>query len=145
MNSVDYNMTTLVYPREVGSKLLPFGLPQGRNLKPFSPISQCERGIMLVFFPYHVTSNLLGLAGLGEEREITDDQIQHIQKFLPVLRYPLYGLERCADFLESWISGSLPAQPLLDVSAPLGLGLGRLSVAAHSSPFVAVIWTLSLS
>lgn len=100
---------------------------------------------MLVFFHYHVTSNLLGLAGLGEAREITDDQIQHIQKFLPVLRYPLYGLERCADFLESWISGSLPAQPLLDVSAPLGLGLGRLSVAAHSSPFVAVIWTLSLS
>ena len=96
----------------------------------FSQVFQCDRFFSLdaVRFPPPLSPAVLppffnSSAGLGEKREITDDQVQHIEKFLPVLRYPLYNLERCADFLESWISGSLPAQPLLDVSALLDLCL----------------------
>ena len=134
MNSVDYNMTTLIYPREVGLRMLPFGLPQGWNLEHFGTVFHKSFSVIGFFsldavrFPPPLSPAVLppffnSSAGLGEKREITDDQVQHIQKFLPVLRYPLYNLERCADFLESWISGSLPAQPLLDVSALLDLCL----------------------
>eukprot|EP00435_Cladocopium_sp_Y103_P071755 s659_g38.t1 len=57
---------------------------------------------------------------LAERREIPAEQISHIEKFLPNLRFPLYHMSRCADFLEQWIHRALPQEDLLDVSACLG-------------------------
>lgn len=66
-----------------------------------------------VFFPI--------LQGLATKRPISAEQASHIEKYIPSLRFPVYGLERCADFLEQWIAGSLPPQPLMDVSAFFGV------------------------
>ena len=46
--------------------------------------------------------------------------IEMIQKHLPMLRIPEYGLARAANHLEDWINGRLPPEPLHDVSAYLG-------------------------
>ena len=47
--------------------------------------------------------------------------IEMIQKHLPMLRIPEYGLARAARHLEDWIHGRLPVEDLHDVSACLGL------------------------
>lgn len=58
------------------------------------------------------------LAVLAEKRDLGDEFKAHVQKFLPVLRYPLFVLKASADWLEGLINGSLQPEPLLDVSAP---------------------------
>ncbi|CAK9086345.1 FO synthase subunit 1 [Durusdinium trenchii] len=76
MNSPSYNLTVLLYPRQVGLELMRVGLPQG----------------------------------LAEKREIAEEQRSHLQKYIPMLRFPLYNLSRCADFLESWLNDALPTK-----------------------------------
>ena len=61
----------------------------------------------------------LAPAALAEKREITEDQKAHLRKFLPALRFPLFELGRSADFLEGWISDTLPPDSVVDVSACL--------------------------
>lgn len=56
-------------------------------------------------------------AGFAAKRDMSNDFIDHVKKFLPKFNFPLYGLQRAADWLESWVSDTLPAPPLLDVSA----------------------------
>lgn len=74
-------------------------------------------------------------AALADKREITQDYRNHIKKFLPSLRHPLYEMERAADWLEGWVDGSLPPTPLLDVSARLG------SMRFHDDMYVVLaIW-----
>ena len=51
---------------------------------------------------------------------MAQDLIDHVQKYIPLLRNPIFKLERSADWLEGWIQGTLPDHPLLDVSAFLG-------------------------
>lgn len=43
-----------------------------------------------------------------------------VLKFAPLLRNRLYGLDRAADHLLSWIDGSTQLEELLDVSACQG-------------------------
>lgn len=57
------------------------------------------------------------LAVLAPKRDLGADFKNNIRKFLPLLRQPLYGLQRAADWLEALIDGTLPQKPLLDVSA----------------------------
>ena len=58
-------------------------------------------------------------AGLADRREISTDQRKHLEKFLPAFRFQLFGMERTANFLESWLNGTYERSKLLDVSACL--------------------------
>lgn len=54
-----------------------------------------------------------------EKKDIGDEYKNHVRKFLPALRYPIFDLSAAADWLEALVDGSLPSEPLLDVSAIL--------------------------
>lgn len=54
-------------------------------------------------------------AGVAESNPITKDYAEHIEKFLPTMR--TYNEHEAANHLEMWIKGTLPKEPLLDVSA----------------------------
>ena len=61
----------------------------------------------------------LDILRFGGEQEV-GARLDHVQKYIPLLRNPIFKLERSADWLEGWIQGTLPDHPLLDVSAFLG-------------------------
>jgi hypothetical protein len=65
---------------------------------------------------------------LAENKPLAQDLIDHVKKYIPLLRNPIFKLESCADWLEGWIQGTLPDLPLLDVSAFLGFKLLDSSV-----------------
>ena len=65
---------------------------------------------------------------LSPRRDLGLEYRNHILKFISMLRQPLYGLEKAADWLENLVNGSLPKIPLLDVSASLGSKRLLLSV-----------------
>ena len=44
----------------------------------------------------------------------------HVRKFIPLLLNPIFKLQRSAEWLSAWISGTLPSYDLLDVSGFLG-------------------------
>jgi len=48
--------------------------------------------------------------------EISTDYKKHIEKFLPTLRQPSFGLSRAADYLQAYVEKRLERHPLLDVS-----------------------------
>ena len=50
-------------------------------------------------------------------RPIGKDTILQIEKSLLLLREPLHGLGRSADWLEAWVNNDLPPYPLLAVDA----------------------------
>lgn len=52
--------------------------------------------------------------GVGERNEIPRDYVDHIEKYLPVMRS--YNEDAAAQHLEHWIKGTLELQPLLDLS-----------------------------
>ncbi len=58
---------------------------------------------------------VLLFAGIADPNPITKDYAEHIEKFLPTMR--AYNEHEAANHLESWIKGTLPKEPLLDVSA----------------------------
>lgn len=58
--------------------------------------------------------------GLADKREIPPDFVAHVRKFLPNMRFPLYGSGRAANWFENWIDGTLPEDDLLDISGCLG-------------------------
>ena len=58
-------------------------------------------------------------AGLAPAKEIPAEYKDHIRKFLPAIRNPIYKMEAGAQHLEDWIDDVLEPAPLLDVSARL--------------------------
>ncbi|CAK9023441.1 unnamed protein product [Durusdinium trenchii] len=74
----------------------------------------------ILFYPKEVAMQLLPLglpAGLAENKSLAQDLVDHVKKYLPLLRNPIFKLERAADWLEGWIGGTLQDYPLLDISA----------------------------
>ncbi len=61
----------------------------------------------------------LPLSVVAERRNITDDVFDHISKFLPVMRQHELGMARAADYLESWLSGTLRKEPLFSLRGSL--------------------------
>eukprot|EP00435_Cladocopium_sp_Y103_P019339 s3014_g4.t1 len=59
---------------------------------------------------------LLKQRGLAGNKELGSEYTEHLQKYVPLLRNPVFKLDRAADWLAGWIAGSLPAYELLDVS-----------------------------
>ena len=54
---------------------------------------------------------------VAEKNEIGSPYIDHLKKYIPVLKLPEYNLTRAADYLDAWVKGELIQKPLLDVSA----------------------------
>ena len=54
-----------------------------------------------------------------QNRELGADFKSNVQKYIPMLRQPLFGLMRAADWLEGLITGTLEKKPLLDVWASM--------------------------
>ena len=48
--------------------------------------------------------------------EIPEAYVEHVSKFLPILRQREFGLGRAADYLQSLCDGTLVRFPLLDVN-----------------------------
>lgn len=61
------------------------------------------------------------LAVVAERRNITEDVFDHISKFLPAMRQTELGMGRAADYLESWLSGTLCKEPLFSLRGSLAL------------------------
>ena len=68
-------------------------------------------------------------AGVAESNPITKDYAEHIEKFLPTMR--TYNEHEAANHLEMWIKGTLPKEPLLDVSAWLRFDMSEIVAAEH--------------
>lgn len=64
----------------------------------------------------------LAPAVVSEKNVMKEAQRDNILKYIPLLRDPLYKLDKAANHLEMWLHGTLPKAPLLDVSAWLSLG-----------------------
>ncbi|CAK9094365.1 FO synthase subunit 1, partial [Durusdinium trenchii] len=62
------------------------------------------------------------LEGVAERNPIAADFADKILRHLPILRENPYNLHAAADHLESWVLGSLPRAPLLDVT-----GMGAMT------------------
>ena len=64
-----------------------------------------------------VSSLQFGLfPGLAERNALPADfKKDMLQKYIPVMQQ--YGMREASDYLEQWVLGTLPLQPLLDVSA----------------------------
>ncbi len=58
------------------------------------------------------------LAGVAARNDLTLDFKKEVQKHLPAMRE--LNLTEAADYMEAWITDTLPLQPLLEVSAHLG-------------------------
>ena len=56
---------------------------------------------------------------LAPKNDIADDYVDHLKKYIPVLRLPEFNFSRAADYLESWINDAMVPKPLLDVSGPI--------------------------
>ncbi len=55
----------------------------------------------------------------SENRDLGQEFRDMVRKFLPILRLPVYGLSKAADWLEAWINDALPPPQLLDTSVCL--------------------------
>lgn len=145
MASKEYSETLLLYPRYLALDRLPLGLPSGVS----SSANGLEKSTLAhQKFSFDICACFLLLtcwqmkiiaiphikwflstwiqfpicpphAGIADKREISVDQRKHLEKFLPAFRFQLFGLERTADFLESWLDGTYERSKLLDVSACL--------------------------
>lgn len=73
----------------------------------------------------------LSLGGLAPRNPVPADFRKDVlNKYLPVIRQ--YGMDAAADHLSQWVCGTLPLEPLLPVSAFLG-------VQVATKPFVEMI------
>ena len=52
-----------------------------------------------------------------EKRPMTRKYVNHVLKFVPLLRASPYCMVSAADYLEAWVNGVAPHAPLLDISA----------------------------
>lgn len=59
--------------------------------------------------------------GEAPRRKLSADYVDHVKKFVPVLRS--YDLGRAADHLDQWIEGVLPLAPLADITPSPGYSL----------------------
>ena len=59
-------------------------------------------------------------AGIAERKNLGAEYQEHVLKYSAMLKNPLFGLERAAEYLESWVNGTVAPNPLLDVSGLLG-------------------------
>lgn len=57
---------------------------------------------------------------MAERKEISEEVVDNISKFLPILRQPDIGLARAADYLEARLAGTLHKEPLLSLRGCLG-------------------------
>ena len=60
-----------------------------------------------------------GPEALAEKRALGTEYVESLTRHLPMLRNPLFGMHRAADFIHDWISGCMAATDLLDVSGCL--------------------------
>lgn len=124
MSSPTYDRTILLYPRHVALEKLQIGLPQGWVQFCFVFELMCKFHVRMIHsFQFPILSLFLfharTLAAIVEKKELGEEYKNHVRKFLPALRYPLFDLSAAADWLEALVDGSLPSEPLLDVSAIL--------------------------
>ena len=102
----DYSHCFLFLPRKWALQHLPAGVPGG-----------WESGVCICL-PWMCRPLLiLALTVVADKNDIGDKVTDHLMKYIPSLRLPEFSLDRAADYLESWINGTLPLKPLLDVSA----------------------------
>eukprot|EP00435_Cladocopium_sp_Y103_P026275 s1851_g6.t1 len=90
-----------------------------RKLRTKNNMADLDYTFNLVYFPYEVARVRLPLglpAGVAPKNPVSADLKKDVlNKYLPVMRQ--YGMDSAADYLEQWVQGTLPLEPLADVSA----------------------------
>ena len=64
--------------------------------------------------------------GEAPRRKLSPDYVEHVKKFVPVLRN--YDLGRAAGHLDQWVEGVLPLAPLADITPCLCYSLTVLQL-----------------
>lgn len=64
-------------------------------------------------------SSFVAGAGIAEKKSLGTEYQEHVLKYSSMMRNPLFSLERAAEYLESWVNGTVAPNPLLDVSGLL--------------------------
>ena len=71
-------------------------------------------------------------SGLSSKNIIKPDVVKSWRKYAGILRKYAYNLPESSDYLEKWLSGELPAKPLLEVEV-IGQYVGATLAAASES------------
>ena len=58
---------------------------------------------------------------MAARNPISAEYQEHVMKYLPAMREPEFNLSRAADYLESWLQGTLSLQPPLELSDCFGI------------------------
>ena len=58
-------------------------------------------------------------AVIAERNPLTNEYIDNIRKFIPLLRSKEFAMHDAAAYLEAWITGTLQMKPLMAVDARL--------------------------
>ena len=132
MHSQEFTNTLLFYPREVALQRMPLGLPAGWELRLIWETSWPHKvrwivtlhisivSISVIGFQFLLgPSSFVAGAGIAEKKSLGTEYQEHVLKYSSMMRNPLFSLERAAEYLESWVNGTVAPNPLLDVSGLL--------------------------
>ena len=82
-----------------------------------------------------MSSHLIFAPVTAPFNEIPEAYVDHVSKFLPILRQPEFALGRAADYLQSLCDGTLVRMPLLDLHEFLGCS-SSVFFKVNQFPFV---------
>ncbi len=109
MHDAKFSHSFLFLPRLWALQHLPVGLPAGRFINVLCP----SYFFAMSWFYFELFHHLPVTADFNE---IPEAYVEHVSKFLPILRQREFGLGRAADYLQSLCDGTLIRLPLLDVN-----------------------------
>lgn len=72
---------------------------------------------------------------MADRKDLGNEYREHVAKYIPILREPEIGLQRAGDYLEQWLEGTLPKQPLFALN---GLRAWMISCYQFRSPSLAL-------
>lgn len=83
-----------------------------------------NRGSISGFCTCHFAAEFIE-PGVASLNDVSEDYKDHVRKHMPILRQKEFGLARAANYLESWIDGTLVRMPLLDLNQPFDFKFTR--------------------
>ena len=118
MKDTAYTSNLVYYPAHVARVRLPLGLPAG-----LQPILLDGTGTVFNFdvCSVHWLVNAVESfdpEGIAPKNPLPADFKKEGLRYVPIMRE--YGLDGAADHMHAWVMGTLPLEPLLDVSASPG-------------------------
>lgn len=115
MHDATFSHRFLFLPRRWALGHLPVGIPSGQKTNRF---------VVEGFCTCHFAAEFME-PGVASLNDVSEDYKDHVRKHMPILRQKEFGLARAANYLESWIDGTLVRMPLLDLNQPFDFKFTR--------------------